>query len=43
MWVGIKKFNEMDLEVLSLDFNVYIDKMYWEKYVYFGDKVYMDI
>lgn len=43
VWTGIKKFNETDSEVLSPDPNVHIAKMYREKYVYFGDKVYMDI
>ncbi|XP_062567755.1 glutamate receptor ionotropic, kainate glr-3-like [Saccostrea cucullata] len=43
VWAGIKRFNETDPEVLSPDPNVHIAKMYREKYVYFGDKVYMDI
>lgn len=43
VWAGIKQFNETDPEVLSSNPNVHIQKMYREKYVYFGDKVYMDI
>lgn len=43
MWSGIKRFNETDPEVLSPDPNVHISKMYREKYVYIGDKVYMDL
>ncbi|XP_061185491.1 glutamate receptor ionotropic, kainate glr-3-like [Saccostrea echinata] len=43
VWAGIKRFNKTDPEVLSPDPNVHIAKMYREKYVYFGDKVYMDI
>ncbi|XP_022309544.2 glutamate receptor U1-like isoform X2 [Crassostrea virginica] len=43
VWSGIKRFNETDPEVLSPDPNVHISKMYREKYVYIGDKVYMDL
>uniref|UniRef100_A0A8W8MHM2 Uncharacterized protein n=1 Tax=Magallana gigas TaxID=29159 RepID=A0A8W8MHM2_MAGGI len=43
VWAGIKKFNVTDPEVLSPDPNVHIDKMYRENYVFFGDKVFMDI
>lgn len=43
MWSGIKIFNRIDIDVLNLDLNVYIDKMYKEKYVYIGDKFYMEV
>lgn len=43
MWNGIKRFNRTDTDVLNPDPNVHIDKMYKEKYVYIGDKSYMEV
>ncbi|XP_062603845.1 glutamate receptor ionotropic, delta-2-like, partial [Saccostrea cucullata] len=43
VWTGIKTFNETDPDVLNSDPNVHISKMYKEKYVYIGDKSFMEI
>nr|XP_011455937.2 glutamate receptor ionotropic, kainate 5 isoform X2 [Crassostrea gigas] len=43
VWSGIKTFNRTDTDVLNPDPNVHIDKMYKEKYVYIGDKSYMEV
>ncbi|XP_061178448.1 probable glutamate receptor [Saccostrea echinata] len=43
VWTGIKTFNETDPDVLHPDPNVHINKMYKEKYVYIGDKSYMEV
>lgn len=36
-------FNKTDPDVLHPDPNVHIDKMYKEKYVYIGDKSFMEV
>ncbi|XP_078311780.1 uncharacterized protein LOC111133837 isoform X2 [Crassostrea virginica] len=43
VWKGIKTFNKTDSDVLHPDPNVHIEKMYKEKYVYIGDKSYMEV
>ncbi|KAK3095885.1 hypothetical protein FSP39_020337, partial [Pinctada imbricata] len=43
VWAGIVKNNQSDSRVLHPDPNVHIDKILNEKYVYLGDKVYMDL
>jgi hypothetical protein len=43
VWAGVVKFNKTDTDVLNLDPEAHIDKLYKEKYAYIGDKTFMDI